>query len=328
MENQKNFVQVQSENKSLLPIEEEMLEGVVSVIEDKLNFKINTIYKEHSYPLYDLFLFIANDKAYALKINLSPDLPNFWEELSSNNFAFHPKILGVSDDSHDFKFLCYELPNGTKLSDISNYPLDPKLKINNIFAKSLKTMHETKISDIDKTLEIFDSFLPVEGYGVYRHFPIVDLFTILKASFRNKYTSNLEDCGLCHFDLTPENIFLDQNNFKFVNFEYSGNANFYLDLWLAKDILNISDDSFYKFFQFYSIDFQKLNSYQEVSRLFNFAYFNSKILSEYMTFGTRDPISLKYWINKSNQNYEKIAYKLFIQKTLDKSIRDFYNLWK
>ena len=328
MENQKNFVQVQLENKSLLPIEEEMLRDVTSVIEEKLNFKIDKIYKERSYPIYDLFLFLADNKLYALKINLSPDLPNFWQELSSNNFDFHPKIIGVSDESDDFKFLCYEFPVGVRLSDVSNSPLNPKLKINNIFAKALKSLHQTKISETDKTLEIFESFLPVEGYSVYKHFPVVDLFTILKSSFRNRYRSSLEDCGLCHFDLSPENIFLEKDDFKFINFEYSANANFYLDLWLAKDILNVSDDSFYKFFQFYNIDLEKLNSYQEISRLFNFAYFNSKILSEYITFGVRDPISLKFWIDKSRQNYEKIAYKLYIQKSLDKSIQDFYNLWK
>lgn len=328
MENQKNFAQVLSRNKTIFPIEEEMLSEVKRTLEKKFNLQIEDISKEQSYPLYDLFVFSCKGKAYGLKINLSPDLPNFWKELSENNFNFHPKIIGASNEDDEFKFLCYELPKGTFLSDISNYPLDPKLKINNIFAQSLKQLHSTRVESADRTCEIFDSFLPIEASRIYRNFPVVDLFTICKIFFKKNYSKNEEDCGLCHFDLCPQNIIFTENYFKFINFEYAANANFYLELWLTKNILNVSDDSFYKFFQHYKIDLEKLNKYKDLGYLFSFAYFNSKIVSEYMTFGVRDPINLKIWINKSNQNYDKIAYKLFIEKELDNSIRKFYNLWK
>jgi hypothetical protein len=71
-----------------------------------------------------------------------------------------------------------------------------------------------------------------------------------------------------------------------------------------------------------------LYQYKEQSRLFNFAYFNSKIISEYITFGIKNPSKLKYWINQSEACYEDISNKLFVSKTLDKLIRDFYYLWK
>ena len=328
MENQKNHVQVLYQNKTLLPIEEEMLRCVTDILEKKLKFHIENIQKEYSYPLYDYFLFSHQNKPYGLKVNLSPDLPNFWSELSINNFNFHPKIVGVSEDEDDFKFICYELPKGVFLSDISNYPLDPKLKLNKIFSKSLKDLHSTKISEVDKTLDIFNSFLPIEASRIYRNFPLSELFSTCKILFKNFYESNPQDCGLCHFDLAPQNIILSGESFKFINFEYAGNANFYLDLWLVKNILNVSDENFYKFFENYEVDLEKLNKYKELSHIFCFAYFNSKIVSEYITFGVRDPINLKIWINKSRENYEKIVHKLFIEKTLDKSIRDFYNLWK
>lgn len=328
MEKQKNYVQHIIKNNDILPIEEEMLDAVKMHIENKIGNKIDRLEKYSTEPQFDYYYAVCGKTPLGIKINLSPDTPNFWEELSLNNFSFHPKILCSCLGSEDYKFFCFEMPTGIFLSDVSNYPLSPKLNLINLFAKNVKKIHQSKISGFDKTIDIFDAFLPIEASMISATFPLAQLIGTCKSLFKSIYKSNLNDCGLCHFDLCPENIILSNKEFKFINFEYAGNANIYIDLWLAKETMNTSEQAFVSFLDSYSLDKTKLHSYKDASDFFIFAYFNSKIIAEYMTFGVRNPIKLKYWINKSSEFYGRIAHKLFVGKTLDKNIREFYNLWK
>lgn len=333
MERQKNHLQFVANNKNLLPIEEEFLFLVKTKIEKKLNSKISSWAKQYSHPLYDCFLIVVgekdNQKPFYLKVNLSPDIPNFWQELIDKKFLFHPNIVCFSDENDEFKFICFEIPKGVFLSDLSKYPLSPKINIQRQFIATVNEMHSIKISEEDETLNIFNSFLPNESIMIFKNYPVVDLFFPLKAVFKNFYKSNLDNCGLCHFDPSPENIILTSNGIKFINFEYSCNANIYLDIWLMKQVLNCSDSVFDTIIDtFPKNKIEKIYEHRELSYFFNFAYFNSKIISEYITFGINNPNKLKNWIHQSELCYDQIFDKLFIEKHIDKLIRDFYYLWK
>lgn len=333
MERQKNYLQLAGSDKTLLPIERELLSSVLKKIEFNTGLRVTDYQKYYSHALYDCFLIICGEKEnktpYFLKVNLSPDLPNSWAELAAGNFTFHPKIICSSSNEDEFKFICFQVPKGIFLSHISKYPLNPKLNIQRAFISTLNEMHKIKISNEDKTIDIFNSMLPRESMMIFKTYPIVDLFASLKIIFKQNYKSDITACGLCHFDLSPENIIYNGEEIKFINFEYSGNANIYLDTWLAKQTLNCSEDVFDKILESLPKDeAQKVYAYQELSYLFNFAYFNSKIVSEYITFGVSNSYKFKYWINQSEACYNKIFNKLFVEKKIDKLIRDFYYLWK
>jgi len=329
MERQRNLLQSVKNEVDILPIEEEFLYSTKKVIEKKLGHAIRLCKKHEVHPIYDCYLIAGNDKPFLLKVNLSPESPNSWDMLSKNNYDFHPEVICSSGESGEFKFICFEVPKGMFLSDISNYPLSPKLKLQNIFLRDFKRMHSVKTKDEDETIKVFDSFLPREAMMVAKRYPVAQLFSTAKMVFKQMYKSDIQDCGLCHFDLSPENIIYTGTDIKFINFEYSANANIYLDTLLAKETLNCSDKTFEDLCELLPKDMRdKLFFNKDVSDLFNFAYFNSKITSEYITFGLRNPSKLKYWINKSEYFYNKIFDKLFVGKELDKLIRDFYYLWK
>ncbi len=329
MEKQRNYLQSVKNEVDILPIEEEFLSSTKRVIENKLGHEIRLCKKYEVHPIYDSYLIAGNDRPFLLKVNLSPDTPNSWDLLSKNNYDFHPKIICSSNDSDEFKFICFEVPKGMFLSDISNYPLSRKLKLQDTFLRDLKQMHSIKIKDEDETVKIFDSFLPREAMMVAKKYPVIQLFSTAKMVFKKIYKPDPQDCGLCHFDLCPENIIYTGTDIKFINFEYSANANIYLDILLAKETLNCSNQTFEEICHILPKDiYDKLLLNKDASNLFNFAYFNSKITSEYITFGLRNPVKLKYWINKSELFYNKIFDKLFVEKQLDKLIRDFYYLWK
>lgn len=329
MERQRNFLQYVVSDKKLLPIEEELLSFVKDRIKNLTNLTIDHIYKQYSSPLYDCFLAIVGKKSFYLKVNLSPDLPNSWDWLSAKDFEFHPKITCASLPEDEFKFIFFEIPKGIFAEDISNSILSPKLNLTKIFTNCLNRMHSVKISETDDTRKIYESFLPAESIRIYSKYPVVDAFSTLKFAFNNIYKSNLDHCGLCHFDLSLENVIYTGSDFKFINFEYSGNANKYLDIWLVKSLLNCSDQTFSYFLEgLDQNEVQNIMSYKTASYYFNFAYFNSKIIAEYMTFGLRDPVKLRRWINQSSIFYPKISDKLYIEKDIDKSIKNFYYLWK
>jgi len=163
---------------------------------------------------------------------------------------------------------------------------------------------------------------------IYDTFPLAQLVGTMRSVFKGLYKSDLQDCGLAHFDICPENVIQSNKEFKFLNFEYAGNANIYIDIWMMQQTMNASDQNFLNFIDHYELNKTKLHSYREAADLFSFAYFNSKIIAEYMTFGVRNHIKLRYWINKSEACYSPVAHKLFIEKKLDNKIRQFYNLWK
>lgn len=328
MENQKNFVRHVIQSTDILPIENEMLEEIKRLIKSSLGTDVVRLEKKSSEVLYDCYTAISGKKALTIKVNLSPDLPNFWKELIENNFSFHPQIICSSKENDILKFICFEGPNGILLSDVSNYPLSSKFNFINSFARDLKKMHQTKIKNEDDTLKIFNGMCPLEATMIYDPFPVSQLILSLKTLFKNTYQSNLEDCGVCHFDICPENIIFSNKEFKFLNFEYAANANIYIDLWNAREAMNISDESFSAFVNSYGLNKTKLHSYRQAADIFTFVYFNSKIIAEYMTFGVRNHIKLRYWINKSEAYYYKMAHKLFVEKKLDNKIREFYNLWK
>lgn len=329
MERQRNLLQSVKNEVDILPIEEEFLSSTKKVIENKLRYPVRFHRKYEVHPIYDCYLITGNDKPFLLKVNLSPDAPNSWDLLSKGNHDFHPEVICSSDESDEFKFICFEVPKGMFLSEISNYPLSPKLKLQNTFLRDLKRMHSVKIKDEDETVKVFDSFLPREAMMVAKTYPVVQLFSTARMLFKNMYKLNAQDCGLCHFDLSPENIIYTGTDIKFINFEYSANANIYLDMLLAKETLNCSNQTFEDLCESLPATVRdKLFSNKNISYLFNFAYFNSKITSEYITFGLRNPTKLKYWINRSEYFYNKIFDQLFVEKQLDKLIRDFYYLWK
>jgi hypothetical protein len=328
MERQRNFLQYVVSDKKLLPIEEEFLLSVKDRIENVTGLSIDHVYKQYSNPLYDCFLATANQRSFYLKVNLSPDLPNSWDWLSKKDFDLHPKVLCSSSPELEFKFIFFEIPKGILAEDISNSILSPRLNLTKIFTSCINRMHSTKIGENDNTKKIYESFLPPESIRIYSKYPVVDLFSTLKFAFDNIYKSNLDHCGLCHFDLSPENIIYTGSDFKFINFEYSAHANKYLDIWLAKSLLNCSDQTFSYFLQgLDQKEVENIMSYKPASYYFNFAYFNSKIIAEYMTFGLRDPVKLRYWIKQSSIFYPKISSKLYVEKAVDKSINDFYYLW-
>jgi hypothetical protein len=329
MQKQRDYLQSVKNEVDILPIEQEFLSSTKKVIENKLGHEICFRKKYEVHPIYDCYLISGNDRPFLLKVNLSPDLPNSWDLLSKNNYNFHPKVICSSSDSDEFNFICFEVPKGMFLSDISNYPLSPKLKLQNTFLRDLKQMHSVKIKDEDETVKVFDCFLPRELMMIAKKYPVVQLFSAIKMLFKKIYKPEVQDCGLCHFDLAPENIIYTGTDIKFINFEYSANANIYLDILLAKETLNCSNQTFEELCALLPKDYRdKLLLNKEASNLFNFAYLNSKITSEYITFGLRNPPKLKSWINKSEYYYNKIFDELFVEKQLDKVIRDFYYLWK
>jgi thiamine kinase-like enzyme len=328
MERQKNYLQFARNEKTLLPIEEEFLSSIKDRIENKTKSVVSKWEKYESKPIYDTFLMIVNETPLLTKVNLSPDYPNFWKELIENNFDFHPKIVCSSDDSDEFQFICYEVPKGIFFSDLSNYPLARKLNLQRVFLSTIDKMHQIKIASEDSTIKTIESLLPRESMSIYKTYPIVGLFSGIKLLFKKIYVHNFDHLGLCHFDLSHENIIYTGQDIKLINFEYASHANIYLDIWLAKETLNCSDAAFEDFTSLLPKDKVKtLYSYQEAALFFNFAYFNSKIISEYITFGLRDPVKLKFWINKSEGIYNQIFDKLFVDKSIDKLIRDFYYLW-
>ena len=329
MERQRNHLQFVKTDKTLLPIEEEFLLSVKNKIEFKIGEKILKWEKYYTHPIYDCFLINVNNRPLLTKVNLSPDLPNFWKELCCNNFDFHPKIICHSDEIDEFQFICFEVPKGIFFSDLSNYPLSRKFNIQKTFLSTLDKMHNFKLNDKDETAKTFESFLPREAMSIYTTYPVVAVFPAAKLAFKKIYTPQISDCGVCHFDLCHQNIIYTGDDIKLINFEYAANANKYLDIWLAKETLNCSDSTFDEITEkLPKSQVETLYKYKEASLIFNFAYFNSKILSEYITFGLRDPVKLKNWINKSEFFYTKIQNKLFVEKSLDKLIRDFYYLWK
>jgi hypothetical protein len=329
MEKQRNHLQFVRAEKTLLPIEEEFLASVKKKIESQLGSAISKWEKYYTHPIYDCFLMIVNDRPLLTKVNLSPDAPNFWKELCVNNFSFHPKIVCYSDDFDEFQFICFEVPKGIFFSDLSNYPLSRKFNIQKTFLSTLDSMHSFKINENDETIKTVESFLPREAMSIYKTYPVVALFPAVKLAFKKIYTPQINDCGVCHFDLCHQNIIYTGDDIKLINFEYAANANTYLDIWLAKETLNCSDTTFDEVVGYLKKpQVETLYRHKDASLIFNFAYFNSKILSEYITFGLRDPVKLKIWINKSEFFYTKIQNKLFIEKSLDKLIRDFYYLWK
>jgi hypothetical protein len=328
MEHQKNFVQHVTQNNDILPIEREFINDIKRSIESKLSAQVSSIQKYSTEVLYDCYIAIIDKKPLMIKANLSPDTPNFWKELVENNFSFHPKIICASEEKDINKFICFELPYGVFLSDVSNYPLSTKFNFVNSFARDIKKIHKIKIKNEDDTLKIFNGMCPFEASMIYDPFPVAQLIGSLRSLFKNTYQSNIEDCGLCHFDLCPENIIFSDKEFKFLNFEYAANANIYIDIWTCREALSVSDESFSNFIDIYDLNKTKLHSYREAADIFTFAYFNSKIIAEYMTFGVRNHIKLSHWINKSQSYYHKLAHKLFIENKLDKQIRQFYYLWK
>ena len=328
MENQRNFVQHVIQNNDILPIENEILDDIKRSIESKLGAEVTSLEKRSSEVLYDSFTAISGKKPLFIKINLSPELPNFWKELAENNFSFHPKIICSSKEQDLNKYFCFELPQGVFVSDISNYPLNSKLNFINLIARDIKKIHKVKIKNEDETLKIFNGMCPFEASMIYDPFPVSQLIGSLRSLFRSVYKPNADDCGLCHFDLCPENIIYSNKEFKFINFEYAANANIYIDIWTARETMNASDEGFTSFINSYDLDKTKLHSYRQAADIFIFAYFNSKIIAEYMTFGVRNHIKLRYWINKSQSYYYKLSHKLFVEKKLDNKIHQFYNLWK
>lgn len=328
MENQKNFVQHVIQNNDILPIEEDMINEIKLTIEAKLGDKITAIEKRSTEVQYDSYFAISGKKPLIIKVNLSPELPNFWKELAQYNFSFHPKIVCASEQDSINKFICFELPKGVFLSDISNYPLSLRLNLVSSFARDIKKMHETRLKNDDDTLRIFNGMCPFEASMIYDTFPLAQLTGTMRSVFKSIYKSDPQDCGLAHFDICPENVISSNKEFKFLNFEYAGNANIYIDIWMMQQTMNASDENFINFINYYELNKIKLHSYREAADLFCFAYFNSKIIAEYMTFGVRNHIKLRYWINKSEACYPSVAHKLFIEKKLDKKIRQFYNLWK
>ena len=47
-----------------------------------------------------------------------------------------------------------------------------------------------------------------------------------------------------------------------------------------------------------------------------------------MTFGVTNHVKLRGYINKSEQYFNKIKNKLFLDERLDKTIQGFYLLWR
>lgn len=327
MEQKRNFLQHTVQDNTLLPIELEMLASIKKQISSDLGFDIINCQKYSTNVLYDLYVVAVNNKPYFLKVSVSPFVPNFWDKLCEKDFSFHPKIVS-SSLGEDFNYICYEMPSGIFLSDVSKYPLNSKLRFEDAFSNALKNMHAVSCGDKDQTIEAITSFLPRESLMIHHTFPVAQVFGATKLAFKSLYTESLDDCCLCHFDLDGSNIILSNKEFKFLNFEYACHANKYLDLWLTKELLNCSDSVFNNFLSYYKVDNDKLIATKEASELFIFSYLNSKIISEYMTFGVTNHIKLRGYINKSEQYFNKIKNKLFLDETLDKTIQGFYLLWR
>lgn len=326
MEKQRNFLQHTVSSTTLLPVEQEMLDSVCEKIEAKLGVSISNKTRVASEVLYDRYELQVGKDSFQLKVNLSPEVPNFWKELSSNNFSFHPEIVASSFDD-EFIFYCYKTSKMFPAASLTEFLMSKRLAVHHKIADIMNAMHSVKINDRDDTREIFSSFLPVQAVSSVSYFPLAHLFPQCKHLFNKLYKPS-QNVGICHFDISPHNLLYDNENFKLINFEYAGNANIYIDTFLVKETLNASDESFDEFLSCMNIDTETLVKHIDPARLFAFCYFNSKILAEYLTFGTRNVRLLKYWANKSKTIYDTIKPQFFLQKSIDKSIDAFYDAWR
>ena len=326
MEKRRNFLQHTVSSTTLLPVEQEMLDSVCEKIEAKLEAPISNKTRTASEVLYDRYDLTSGKDSYVLKVNLSPDTPNFWRELCENRFSFHPEIVASSFDG-DFTFYCYKTTKTFSASSLTEFLLSKQLGLQHKIAEVLNETHAIKLSDVDQTTEVFRSMLPIEAGASVSSFPLAHLFPQCKQMFAKLYKPTT-DLGLCHFDVSPRNLLYNNSDFKLINFEYAGNANVYINTLLVKETLNGSDESFNDLLSNMTIDKAKLVKYLDAAEIFTFCYFNSKILAEYLTFGTRNEQLLRYWVQKSEAIYKNIKQKFFLQKPIDKSIDAFYDAWR
>lgn len=326
MEKRRNFLQHTVSSTTLLPVEQEMLDSVCEKIEASAQCSILKKTRIASEVLYDRYDLSSEDRSYVLKINLSPETPNFWREICENQFSFHPKIVASSFDG-DFTFYCYEKTKAFSASALTEFLLSKQLGLQHKIAEIVNETHATKLSEQDQTLEVFWSMLPIEATASVSSFPLAHLFPQCKQMFTKSYKPTT-DTGLCHFDISPRNLLYDNSDFKLINFEYAANANVYINTLLLKETLNASDDSFNELLSFIRIDKTKLLKHIDDAEIFAFCYFNSKIIAEYLTFGIRNVQLLKYWVGKSESIYRKIKHRFFLQKAIDKSIDTFYDAWR
>jgi len=326
MEKRRNFLRHTVSSTTLLPVEQEMLDSVCEKIEAKLEAPISRKTRTASEVLYDRYDLTCGKDSYVLKVNLSPDTPNFWRELRENHFSFHPEIVASSFDD-DFTFYCYKTTKTFSASSLTEFLLSKRLGLQHKIAEVLNETHAIKLSDVDQTTEVFRSMLPIEAGASVSSFPLAHLFPQCKQIFAKLYKPTT-DLGLCHFDVSPRNLLYNNSDFKLINFEYAANANVYINTLLVKETLNGSDESFNDLLSDMTIDKTKLVKYLDAAEIFTFCYFNSKILAEYLTFGTRNEQLLRYWVQKSEAIYKNIKQKFFLQKPIDKSIDAFYDAWR
>ena len=326
MEKRKNFLSHTVTNQTLLPVEQEMLSSVCGEIEKKLGMPISAKSRISSEVLFDVYLLSCDKRTFILKVNLSPELPNFWKTLCENNFQFHPLIIAWSFSS-EFAFYCYETTKTFPASSLTESILSKRLGVEHIVANTLSQIHSVKLSENDGTREVLNSFMPIEATASSSLLPIVNLFSQCKQLFAKTYKPTT-DIGICHFDFSPRNLLIEGETFKLVNFEYAGNANIYIDTLLAKRTLNASDESFNNLLSYMDIDKKSLVNYIDAEEIFAFCYFNSKIIAEYLTFGTRNIWQLRHWIVKSSSIYDQIKSKFFLEKSIDNSIQSFYDAWR
>lgn len=326
MEKRRNFLQHTVSSTTLLPVEQEMLDSVCEKIEAKLGASISSKTRVASEVLYDRYDLDSGKESYSLKVNLSPETPNFWRELCEKNFSFHPEIVAFSFDD-DFTFYCYKKTKTFPASSLTEFLLSKQLGLQHKIAEVLNEAHAIKLSDQDQTLEVFRAMLPIEAAASVSSFPLAHLFPQCKQMFAKVYKPTA-DLGLCHFDVSARNLLYNNADFKLINFEYAANANVYIDTLLIKETLNASDESFNDLLSSLSIDTKNLVKYLDAAEIFTFCYFNSKIIAEYLTFGTRNEQLLRYWVQKSESIYKKIKHKFFLQKAIDKSIDGFYDAWR
>jgi len=303
-----------------------MLDSVCEKIEAELEAPISRKTRTASEVLYDRYDLTSGKDSYVLKVNLSPDTPNFWRELRENHFSFHPEIVASSFDD-DFTFYCYKTTKTFSASSLTEFLLSKRLGLQHKIAEVLNETHAIKLSDVDQTTEVFRSMLPIEAGASVSSFPLAHLFLQCKQIFAKLYKPTT-DLGLCHFDVSPRNLLYNNSDFKLINFEYAANANVYINTLLVKETLNGSDESFNDLLSDMTIDKTKLVKYLDAAEIFTFCYFNSKILAEYLTFGTRNEQLLRYWVQKSEAIYKNIKQKFFLQKPIDKSIDAFYDAWR
>lgn len=330
MEKQKNYLQHTVSNATLLPIEQEMLDFVCGQIQSSLGSTINEKFRSSSEVHYDQYSLRSGKDSFDLKVNLSPDTPNFWDELASNKFSFHPEIVS-SNLTGDYIFYCYKASKLSTASNLTEYLLSKHLGIQHQIGELINRLHAIKLNRTDYTVSVLNSFLPTQALASVSIFPLAHLFPQCRNVFLKLYTPT-EDVGICHFDITPKNIVVDNSKpnkeLKLINFEYAANANIHIDSLLCKYTLNASDQSFNDLVSHLQLDKATLIKYIDAAEVFAFCYFNSKILAEYLTFGERNRPMLKYWAAKSEEIYNKIKFRFFLQKPIDNSIQDFYNAWK